>query len=44
MKVQKHTESKIILDEEGAENLLGKGDHLIKWNGGKTYFLHGFDL
>ena len=44
LKVQKHTESKIILDEEGAENLLGKGDHLIKWNGGKTYFLHGFDL
>lgn len=44
LKVQKHTESKIILDEEGAENLLGKGDHLVKWNSGKTYFLHGFDL
>ncbi len=44
LKVQKQTESKIILDEGGAENLLGKGDHLIKWNGGETYFLHGFDL
>ena len=44
LKVQKSTESKIILDETGAERLLGKGDHLVKWNGGQTYFLHGFDL
>ena len=44
LKVQKSTESKIILDEVGAEHLLGKGDHLVKWNNGQTYFLHGFDL
>ncbi|MCP2040587.1 S-DNA-T family DNA segregation ATPase FtsK/SpoIIIE [Neisseria sp. HSC-16F19] len=44
LSVQKSTESKIILDETGAEKLLGKGDHLVKWNGGQTYFLHGFDV
>lgn len=42
--VQKSTESKIILDETGAELLLGKGDHLVKWVGKPTYFQHGFDL
>lgn len=42
--VQKSTESKIILDETGAENLLGKGDHLVKWNNGTPQFLHGFDV
>ena len=30
LKVQKSTESKIILDEVGAEKLLGKGDMLVK--------------
>lgn len=30
LKVQKSTESKIILDEFGAENLLGTGDMLVK--------------
>lgn len=30
LRVQKSTESKIILDEIGAENLLGKGDMLVK--------------
>ncbi|PSJ80860.1 FtsK/SpoIIIE domain-containing protein [Neisseria iguanae] len=44
LSVQKSTESKIILDETGAEKLLGKGDHLVKWNGGVPYFLHGFDV
>lgn len=44
LSVQKSTESKIILDETGAENLLGKGDHLVKWDNGTPYFLHGFDV
>lgn len=44
LSVQKSTESKIILDETGAEKLLGKGDRLVRWNGGDTYFLHGFDI
>ncbi|QNT58386.1 FtsK/SpoIIIE domain-containing protein [Neisseria musculi] len=44
LSVQKSTESKIILDETGAENLLGKGDHLVKWDNGTLYFLHGFDV
>lgn len=43
LSVQKSTESTIILDETGAEDLLGKGDHLVKWNG-STRFLHGFNL
>ncbi|QFY41543.1 DNA translocase FtsK [Candidatus Methylospira mobilis] len=30
LRVQKHTESSIILDEKGAEALLGKGDMLVK--------------
>ena len=33
LKVQKSTESRIILDETGAESLLGKGDMLVKWVG-----------
>ncbi|WP_107726782.1 FtsK/SpoIIIE domain-containing protein [Neisseria weaveri] len=44
LSVQKSTESKIILDETGAEKLLGKGDRLVRWNGSQTYFLHGFDI
>ncbi|QEY23387.1 FtsK/SpoIIIE domain-containing protein [Neisseria animalis] len=44
LSVQKSTESKIILDETGAEKLLGKGDHLVKWNNGSPYFMHGFDI
>ncbi|SUD92169.1 FtsK/SpoIIIE domain-containing protein [Psychrobacter phenylpyruvicus] len=44
MKVQKSTESTIILDEIGAENLLGKGDHLIKWVGEHTYFAHSYNI
>ena len=30
LRVQKHTESSIILDQKGAETLLGKGDMLVK--------------
>ncbi|TAN53711.1 MAG: DNA translocase FtsK [Methylococcaceae bacterium] len=30
LRVQKHTESSIILDQKGAEALLGKGDMLVK--------------
>ncbi|WP_165090519.1 FtsK/SpoIIIE domain-containing protein [Neisseria yangbaofengii] len=44
LSVQKSTESTIILDETGAENLLGKGDHLVKWDNGTPFFLHGFDV
>ncbi|MRN38920.1 cell division protein FtsK [Neisseria sp. N95_16] len=44
LSVQKSTESKIILDETGAELLLGKGDHLVKWDNGTPFFLHGFDV
>ena len=33
LRVQKATESRIILDEGGAEKLLGKGDMLVKWTG-----------
>lgn len=44
LSVQKSTESKIILDETGAEKLLGRGDHLVKWNNTTPYFLHGFDI
>ncbi|WP_274571735.1 FtsK/SpoIIIE domain-containing protein [Neisseria leonii] len=44
LKVQKSTESKIILDETGAEHLLGQGDHLVRWGSGSAYFLHGFDV
>ena len=43
LKVQKSTESKIILDETGAEDLAGKGDRLVKW-GGETMLRHGYRL
>jgi len=39
--VQKGVDSKIILDETGAEKLLGKGDMLVKWLGGKATRVHG---
>lgn len=39
--VQKGTESSIILDETGAENLLGSGDMLIKIPGGQPERAHG---
>jgi S-DNA-T family DNA segregation ATPase FtsK/SpoIIIE len=39
--VQKGTESTIILDEKGAENLLGAGDMLIKRPGEQSIRVHG---
>jgi S-DNA-T family DNA segregation ATPase FtsK/SpoIIIE len=39
--VQKGTESKIILDEVGAENLLGAGDMLLKMPGEQPQRAHG---
>jgi DNA segregation ATPase FtsK/SpoIIIE, S-DNA-T family len=39
--VQKSTESTIILDETGAESLLGKGDMLVKVAGGSATRVHG---
>ena len=41
LSVQKSTESKIILDETGAERLTGQGDMLIKETGGKCIRVHG---
>lgn len=42
LKVQKSTESGIILDETGAESLLGKGDMLIKGVGASIQRAHGY--
>jgi S-DNA-T family DNA segregation ATPase FtsK/SpoIIIE len=39
--VQKSSESRIILDETGAENLLMKGDMLVKLLGSLTVRAHG---
>lgn len=39
--VQKSSESRIILDETGAEALLGKGDMLIRMSGEQTRRAHG---
>ena len=42
--VQNGTESKIVLDETGAENLLGQGDMMIKYqmlNSSRTFRAHG---
>ena len=41
MAVQKGTESTIILDEKGAENLLGAGDMLIRMPGEAPKRAHG---
>ena len=43
-KVDKVANSVIILDEESAEKLIGKGDHWVKWNGGEKRFLHGYNI
>lgn len=42
--VQKATDSRIVLDEGGAEKLLGKGDMLVKWLGEKLVRTHGFNI
>ncbi len=39
--VQKGAESRIILDESGAENLLGRGDMLVKFSGQPVVRAHG---
>ncbi|GLQ12077.1 hypothetical protein GCM10007913_40090 [Devosia yakushimensis] len=39
--VQKGAESRIILDEGGAENLLGRGDMLVKFSGRQIVRAHG---
>lgn len=44
LKVSKPGSSEMILGETGAELLLGKGDHLVKWDNGTPFFLHGFDV
>ncbi|QTA78897.1 DNA translocase domain-containing protein, FtsK-like [Desulfonema limicola] len=42
--VQKSSESKIILDEVGAERLSGKGDMLIKISGSNIIRVHGVKI
>lgn len=42
--VQKASDSRIVLDEGGAEKLLGKGDMLMKWMGEKAIRVHGFNI
>ncbi|MBR3425674.1 MAG: DNA translocase FtsK [Neisseriaceae bacterium] len=39
-----HIESNIILQESGAEKLIGMGDRYVKWNGGEKIFLHGYNI
>jgi len=39
--VQKSTESRIIIDESGAELLLGQGDMLLKLLGDPAIRMHG---
>ncbi|WP_123805177.1 hypothetical protein [Neisseria chenwenguii] len=41
-KVGKYQSSNIILGESGAEKLQKGGDHLVRWNGRETQFLHGY--
>lgn len=42
--VQKSSESKIIIDEVGAERLMGKGDMLIKFLGIELQRIHGVHI
>ncbi len=42
--VQKASESKIILDETGAEGLTGDGDMIVKLSGQKTVRVHGYHV
>jgi S-DNA-T family DNA segregation ATPase FtsK/SpoIIIE len=42
--VQKATDSRVVLDEVGAEKLLGKGDMLVKWLGDNAERTHGLHI
>ncbi len=42
--VQKSSESKIIIDEIGAERLTGYGDMIVKLSGERSVRVHGFDV
>ena len=42
--MQKSSESQIILDDSGAQDLLGRGDMLIKRPGEELERAHGFYL
>ncbi|NKL74838.1 DNA translocase FtsK [Rhizobium leguminosarum] len=42
--VQKSSESQIILDEPGAEDLLGRGDMIVKLSGSDAVRAHGYFL
>jgi S-DNA-T family DNA segregation ATPase FtsK/SpoIIIE len=42
--VQKSSESQIILDEPGAEDLLGRGDMIVKLSGSDAVRAHGYLL
>lgn len=44
MKVDTADQSRTALDTAGAENLLGKGDHLIKWVGEPIVFAHSYNI
>jgi len=44
LSVQKSSESKIILDETGAENLSGSGDMLVKIMGSPAVRVHGIHI
>lgn len=44
MKVDTADQSKTALDKAGAENLLGRGDHLIKWVGEAIQFAHSYHI
>lgn len=42
--VQKSSESKIIIDETGAERLTGFGDMIVKLSGERSVRVHGFNV
>ncbi|HOL64059.1 MAG TPA: DUF1832 domain-containing protein, partial [Accumulibacter sp.] len=42
--VQKASDSRIVLDESGAEKLLGKGDVLVKWVGEAIQRVHALNI
>ena len=44
LKMSKEVDSRVMLDEEGAEKLLGKGDLLFVDESGKTQRLQGFGI